>query len=206
EANDLGMTRMAVSVNAASAARVGDFERAIRWAELHGDLSDGVRILGESEVVVSLALARLQRGNVREAAQLLRSSEYEGVANRYAASVQALVCAMMRQSDEVERLAAMVAGTGTYLDQIFALWALTLDRSRRGDDGGAAEALAQAHEVVSKTDDRLTLGYQRILLALVTGSDPEPAANAVRAYGVNPAGWHLLFERVLARVAPAEAG
>ncbi len=192
------MARLAFVVNAASAARVGDFDRAIKWAELYDGFDDDRAVLGESEALVSLALARLQRGNVRDAAQILRSSEYDGLGQRYALAVQALICATMRQSDEVERLASLVAGTGTYLDQVFALWAVALDRARRGDRLGAVEAIEMAKDILAVTDDRITPAFHRLLIALISGSDTEPAANKLRSFGINPAGWQMLFERVLA--------
>ncbi len=198
EAGSSDMARLAFVVNAASAARVGDFDRAIKWAELHDGLQDDHNVLGDSEALVSLALARLQRGNVREAAQILRSSEQNGLGQRYAHAVQALVCATMRQSDEVDRIASLVAGSGTYLDQVFALWAVALDRARRTDRPGAVEALETAKGILADTDDRVTPAFHRLLIALISGTDTEPAANKLRSFGINPDGWQKLFERVLA--------
>ena len=71
QADDSENRRIAVIVNSASAARLGEPERAIRWAARYDGMHDDPTVVGEADLVVSLALAMLQRGAVTEAATQL---------------------------------------------------------------------------------------------------------------------------------------
>ncbi len=63
--------RIAMISNCASAARLGDADRAIRWAARFDGLVVRPSLLGHNDLAVSVALAHLQRGAVDEAARQL---------------------------------------------------------------------------------------------------------------------------------------
>ncbi|MDH3680096.1 MAG: AAA family ATPase [Acidimicrobiia bacterium] len=192
QAGDRESRRVAVVTNCASAARLGEAERAIRWAARYDGLHDDPSVVGEAELIVSLALAMLQRGAVAEAAsQLLwvEASATEQFGN-YAAAVGSIVAAAQGAVDEAEQLVERTeTGPSTYLDRVFALLARAAVRFRSGDEPGCEGALAAARAVIEETDDQPT----RLLIELVAavcgrGSVAEAEAR-MRRTGFEPAGW-----------------
>jgi class 3 adenylate cyclase/tetratricopeptide (TPR) repeat protein len=196
DSGDRESRRVAVVTNCASAARLGDAERAIRWAARYDGLHDEPSVVGEADLIVSLALALLQRGAVDEAAsQLLwvEASETDQF-GQYAASVGAIVAAAHSETSEAERfIERTVAGPSTYLDRIYALLARAAVRFQLGDEDGCEQALSDARALVAGTDDQPA----RLLIDLVTAVCGKAAIAEVdqraRAAGLDPSGWLQAF-------------
>ena len=193
---DRDSRRVAVVTNCASSARLGEAERAIRWAARYDGLHDDPSVVGEADLIVSLALAMLQRGAVDEAAsQLLwvEASNADQFGN-YAAAVGAIVAAAQGDTTEAERLILRtLAGPSTYLDRVFALFARAAVWFQLGDEDGCEAALDDARSIIANTDDQPS----RMLLDLVTAvcgkaAIAESDARARRA-GLDPTGWLRAF-------------
>ena len=188
--------RVAVVTNCASAARLGDAERAIRWAARYDGLHDDPSVVGEAELIVSLALAMLQRGATDEAASQLLWVEASSVDQfgNYAASVGAIVAAAQGETAESERLIQRtLVGPSTYLDRVFALLARASVRFQLGDQEGCEQALDDAQAIVAETDDQPA----RVLIDLVNAVCGRAALaetdSRARAAGLDPTGWLRAF-------------
>ncbi len=181
--------RIAVIANCASAARLGESERAMRWAAQFDGVHDPA-VVGEADLIVSMALAWLARGEVEEAAGQLAwlDDRDDRQVDFYAEAVRAILAAAQDRVDEVEEsVDRVLSGGSTYLDRIMVLLAQAAARARRGDDG-ADQALSKARSMLAGTDDRLT-GWIVDLVAAVCGHGDLDAARARMANGgLDPTG------------------
>jgi class 3 adenylate cyclase/tetratricopeptide (TPR) repeat protein len=193
---DRDSRRVAVVTNCASSARLGEADRAIRWAARYDGLHDDPSVVGEADLIVSLALAMLQRGAVDEAAsQLLwvEASEVDQFGN-YAASVGAIVAAAQGDTDEAERLIQRtLAGPSTYLDQVFALLARAAIRFQLGDERGCEQALDDARLIIGETDDQPTWLLLDLVSAVCGKAAIAESESRARSAGLDPTGWLRAF-------------
>jgi class 3 adenylate cyclase/tetratricopeptide (TPR) repeat protein len=185
--------RIAVIANCASAARLGESERAMRWAAQFDGVHDPA-VVGEADLIVSLAVALLARGAVDEAAgQLAWLDDHNGGDDRRAAfhaeAVRAILAAAQDRVDDVEQsVDRVLSGGSTYLDRITVLLAQAAARARGGDDEGCEQALSKAKGMLAGTDDRLT-GWIVDLVAAVCGHGDLDAARArIANAGLDPTG------------------
>ena len=207
-ADDSESRRRAVSSNCASAARLGEPERAIRWAARFESRHEDPGVVGEIDLIVSLALAMLQRGSVAEAASQLRwvQDASTGTVGFFADAVGAIVAAAQGRLDEAERLAGRtLAGTSTYLDRIYALLTRAGLRTRAGDEAGRDGALAAARAVVERTDDQPTRLLIELVAALYGSGSVVEAEQAVRDGGMDPVGWTTAWTLVARPATPSSA-
>ncbi|MFT7600726.1 MAG: class 3 adenylate cyclase/tetratricopeptide (TPR) repeat protein [Acidimicrobiales bacterium] len=189
---DAESRRLAVISNCSASARLGDADRAIRWAARFDGNHDDPNVVGESDLSVSLTLAMLQRGAVDEAAsQASWSGSFGGEAyNMNAEAVGALVAAAQGDLDlVVEKTNRVFSGPATYLDRTMANLSLAAAACRSGMASEIDEHLAEARRLVRDTDDRLT----PLLIDLVSGvcgrSSLPDAEAALRVLAVDPSGW-----------------
>ncbi len=193
QAGDRESIRVAVISNTASAARLGESERSIRWAARYDGASEDPTIVGEADLVVSLALALLQRGSVSEAATHL---DWAGGpdSTHFAEAVGALVSAADNDRLRAEELVAMVmSGSPTYLDRVLAHLALAAVAARDGDDVAGEVYVARARAELEPTDDVITRRLVDLAAALFgRGSVPE-AEQGAQKVGLDPVGWSRAF-------------
>lgn len=193
QADDDEGRRMAVVTNIASAARLGEPERAIRWAARYDGEADDPSVVGETDLVVSLALALFQRGAVAEAQGQLHLGEAAGI-GCYAHAVGALLAAASGDPDRTDHLVSLTLdGNPTYLDRIVALLARAAGRVQVGDVVGCAEALTLAWEVVKPTDDQLTRHLIMLAAAVFGQGDLNEAEDKALNVGLDPTGWKTAF-------------
>lgn len=193
---DLNARRVAVISNCASAARLGEPERAIRWAARFDGIHDNPAAVGETDLVVSVALALLQRGAVVEAAsQLDWSGDVDDEAGgRYEQAVIAVLAVIQDRLADAERaILAVLRGPSTYLDRTLALAARAAGRYRRGDRAGVAEALNEARAQVQQTDDQTSRLLLDLVAALCGHGDVEEAKQRLRSAGLDPTGWWTVW-------------
>lgn len=209
QADDRESRRLAVISNCASAARLGEPERAIRWAARYDGVNDDPTVVGETDLVVSLALAMFQRGALTEAAAQLgldeRDEHDEGV-GQFADAVGSLVAAALGDvatSEELSRRSLL--GSSTYLDRVFALIARAAVRARSLDTVGCDEALAAARVELEPTDDQLTRHLVDLAAAEFGRSSIPEAEARMSSAGMDPSGWALAFG-LAARSAPSGPG
>ena len=181
----------------ASAARLGESERAIRWAARFDGGHQDPNVLGESDLAVSLALALLQRGAIAEAASQLAwidvdSNESADRSNldMYAQAVGAIIAAAQGDTELVDQRAeAVLVGSSTYLDRVFALLAKAAAAYQSRDQSDPAAYLDLARSELVGTDDRVSPLIVD-LVAAVCGLESVVEAEArLRGIGVDPAGW-----------------
>ena len=203
---DRDSRRTAIISNCASAARLGEPERAIRWAARFDGIHDDPTSVGEADLTVSLALAMLQRGAVDEAeSQLSWADAVAG--NRgghYEQAVAALIAVIQGRPEDVERrVQSVLTGTSTYLDRTLALSARAAGRRRRGDDIGCEEALSAARAELEETDDQTS----RLLLDLVASmcgfGEVDVAEQQMAGSGLDPTGWRTVWQLATA-TSPAD--
>jgi class 3 adenylate cyclase/tetratricopeptide (TPR) repeat protein len=198
-ADDSESRRIAIIANCASAARLGEPERAIRWAARFDTLHEDPSVVGEIDLIVSLALAMLQRGAVGEAASQLQwvADASSTGAGHFADAVGAMVASAQGRTREAEQLIERtLAGSSTYLDRIFALLARASLCTRAGDLTGRAEALAKAREAVEGTDDQPTRLLIELAAAICGAGSILEAEDRMRAGGLDPIGWSRAWTEV----------
>jgi class 3 adenylate cyclase/tetratricopeptide (TPR) repeat protein len=189
--------RMATVANVASAARLGEPERAIRWAARLDRLDPDLDVVGGTDVVASLALALVQRGSLdgaaTQVAPLLGAAEGAPVPS-YALAVGSIVAAARGDRAEVERRAAgALRQRSTYLDRVFARLALAASSAAAGDPGRRDAELAAARAELAVTEDRIT-PLLVDLAAGVLGAGPLDEAEATLvALGMEPAAWRRVW-------------
>lgn len=184
--------RIAVISNCAASARLGDAERAIRWAARFEGTHKDLTVVGESDLSVSLALALLQRGSVDEAAsQISWIDSFESEhASMYAEAVGAIVAAAQGDTASSESKAEVVlAGRSTYLDRLLARLALTAVANRLADTELLDARLAMARDHLAKTDDLVSPLFVELVAAICGRGSLVEAEDALRAMGVDPQGW-----------------
>ncbi len=202
---DRDSRRIAIISNCASAARLGEPERAIRWAARFDGVHDDPTNVGEADLTVSLALAMLQRGAVGEAeSQLSWADSAPGDrGGHYEHAVAALIAVIQGRPEDVERCVQNVlSGASTYLDRTLALTARAAGRCRRGDDLGCEEALSAARAELEETDDQTSRLLLDLAAAMCGLGDPDLAEQQMRGIGLDPAGWRMVWNLA---TAPASA-
>ncbi len=193
---DLNARRLAVISNCASAARLGEPERVIRWAARFDGMHDNPAAVGETDLVVSVALALLQRGAVAEAASQLDwtgETENHGGAH-YEEAVVAVLAVIDDRPAEAERaVQAVLRGSSTYLDRTLALAARAASRFRRNDRAGTIEALAAARAELQPTDDQTSRLLLDLVAALCGHGGVDEAQQRLRSAGIDPTGWWTVW-------------
>lgn len=192
---DLNARRLAVISNCASAARLGEPERAIRWAARFDEIHDNPAAVGETDLVVSVALALLQRGAVAEAAsQLDWSGEPSEGGGHYEDAVAAVLAVINDQPAEAERaVQAVLRGPSTYLDRTLALAARAAARHRRNDRAGTIDALTAARAELQPTDDQTSRLLLDLVAALCGHGGVDEAQQRLRTAGIDPTGWWTVW-------------
>ncbi|MCP3989416.1 MAG: AAA family ATPase [Actinomycetia bacterium] len=194
QADDEDGRRLAVVASCASAARLGEPERAIRWAARHHGAIDDPSIVGESDLAVSLALAMLQRRAVDEAATQLDWIERSDGPDHFAEAVGSIITAAAGDLDRSEQYTARtLAGRSTYLDRAFALLSRAVVRARLKDSAGCDEALAAAEAEVAPTDDQPTRLLIDLVAAICGRASLDEAKARMRSSGMDPAGWLIAY-------------
>lgn len=215
DAGDVEARRRAVVVNASSAARLGESERAIRWAARYDGNHDDVSVVGEPDLLVAVALALLQRGALPEAASQLAwlddvdrtDGESTGTISSsksgFAMAVKAIVAASEgRGADALTWTEAVHAGPSTYLDRTLAELAAVAVHHQADDAELVAESLERARSLVSSTDDRVTPLLVELVAALSGRADLRSAEAVLASRGIDPTGWSRLWTGA---VHPAQA-
>ncbi len=192
-AGDDDSRRIAVVSNCAAAARLGDAERALRWASRFEGRQADLAIVGESDLSVSFALALLQKGSVEDAtSEILWVSSFESEhAGMYAQAVGAVIAAARGALDEARTKAdSVLAGSSTYLDKLFAQLArVAVAAQSDTPDSVVDELLAEARSLVAATDDRVSPLQVDLVAGLVGRADVEEALAKMRTLGIDPTGW-----------------
>ena len=193
-AGDRESQRIGCVANVASAARLGEPERAIRWAARFDGHHTDFDVVGETDVVASLGLALLQRGAVAEAsaelAPLLEMADDDGGPPPFALAVGAILAAAEGCAELAEaRLAAVLEGCSTYSDRVMARLAVAAALGQRGDLAGRNAALADARAEVESTDDRVMALVVDLAAATMGVGSLEDAESNLRALGLDPAAW-----------------
>ncbi len=190
--------RIAIIANCASAARVGEAQRALRWASNFEGFHDDLSVVGEADLIVSVSLALLQQGAVGEAGSQL--AWFDGSDSRrvdfFADAVRALLAAVEGRLDDAEAAVERVLnGRSTYLDRINAHLVRACAAFQAANDAGVDAALDDARRIVDLTDDRMS----RWLIDLVSGicgrGDQSVAERHMAKAGLDPTGlvatWRL---------------
>ena len=193
---DAEARRLAVVSITASAARLGHAERAIRWAARFDGGHESAEMVGEADLIASLALALLQRGAVDEAAsQLSWFDAGPGLTSAYARAVGAVVAAAQGDAELVEKRASSVLeGRATYLDRVSVILAKAALACQQGDVAATRHLVDAAREVLAPTDDRLTPRLIDLLEAFCGMGDTHVAEARLRELGVDPDGWRRVWE------------
>ena len=140
---------------AAASVTVGDAERA----ELHlaGFVDDDRDVLGAAERRVVSGLARLQRGDVDGAIELL--DQLPGADDERASpwgwAITALARAAAEKPNDDLVDAVEASGRSTYSDRVLARVAVAAAAVRNGDDAGAAVALERAQTGIPGGGDQV---------------------------------------------------
>ncbi len=194
---DKDSRRIAIISNCASAARLGEPERAIRWAARFDGVHDDPTNVGEADLTVSLALAMLQRGAVVEAASQIFFGEAQSRSRsgHYEEAVAAIIASITEDHEQVERSTnSVLTGTSTYLDRVLALTARATSRLRRGDSDGCRDSLGVARDEVERTDDQTSRLLLDLAAAMCGLGDIEAAEQQMRGSGLDPTGWRRVWE------------
>ena len=194
--------RVAIISNCASAARLGEPERAIRWAARFDGVHDDPTSVGEADLAVSLALALLQRGAVEEAeAQLSWSGSDESPpSGRYEEAVAATIAAIQGHHESVERsVQNVLTDNSTYLDRVLALSARAASRLQRGDAAGCDQALDDAVAELAPTDDQTSRLLLDLVMAHCGRGDVTAAEQRLRGSGIDGQGWRTVWSMATTR-------
>ncbi len=202
---DVHYRRLAIIANCASAARLGEPERALRWASLSEGPHEDPQVVGEADLVASVAMALLQRGHILDARTEMSwlDNAEQGGASQYASTVHAIVAAAEGDRDEVERSAEYVAeASSTYLDRINVLLARAAVRHQTGDSTACADDLAAARALVAKTDDQITRWIIDLVAALCGRGDLERVQHQITGGGLDPLGLTRMWGQAVRGASP----
>ena len=186
--------------------RLGEPLRAIRWAARFDDIHEEPNVVGEADLVVSIALAMLQRGSVEEAASQLSWTQPSptGAVDFYGLAVGAIVAAVQGRPEAVEEAASQILADGsTYLDRVFVLMAKAAVAVQAKDHGGVGQAVDAATEELRSTDDETTRLIVELASAVFTSSDIAPVVQKMRRVGIDPTSWITVWE--LASLSPGRS-
>ncbi|CAB4797981.1 MAG: AAA family ATPase [Actinobacteria bacterium] len=191
------MQGLVLLTEAASAAQLGESERAVRAAELAVD-TDRARIGFTSEAWVARALGLVQLGRPEDALRCLEQAEtaVAGVAYAYLTSVRVLVDVSLGEFDAaLARSAAVSADYGaSYLDHVYAGVGAALAHARTGSPRAAVNALDRADAIAVRTGDVVAKAVIALARSIV---DPEREAGQGLELDVPLHGWRRLFESTM---------
>ncbi len=189
--------RLAAASNCASAARLGEPERALLWANRYTGISKAPAVVGEVDLTVSWALALLQRGELGEAIKKLEwvGLEQSQTADYYGLATAAVLEAAQGHVSHAERyIDQVLIGRATYLDRVLAMLAWAATKYQIGDTEGCRDAIRAARDEVSGTDDSTT----PLMIDLVAGvcglRDLKTAEQQMLNSGLEPTGWRTAWE------------
>ena len=209
EADDRQSRRLAVIANAASAARLGEPERAVRWASRFDRIHDDPEVVGEADLVASLALAMLQKGAVSEAAHEISLGGGLGAdsgGGHYANAVAALVAVTQGKLAEAEDFAAKpLGGNSTYLDRVIAHLTLAAVHHRRHNQHECVSSVDAALAEVAPTDDQPTRLLVDLVSAIAGRSSLNDAIHRMRRGGMDPSAWTTAWTQAFSRDSKDEA-
>jgi class 3 adenylate cyclase/tetratricopeptide (TPR) repeat protein len=198
---------LARSALASALVQLGDPDAAFATGVMEVDHKGTAAGLGESERLVTFALASLQQGRVADGEQALASMAVRGGEGSELRPLTlcalALLAAAGGRADEAVRLAGHVPEhpAATYLDQGIGEIAAGLALVREGDADAAARWLDQARTRADGTGDRLFQAVVRIAEATALAALGDPGAAAAEAdaqarlgrIGIEAAGWRGAF-------------
>ena len=189
--------RLAAASNCASAARLGEPERVLRWGSRYVGTSSGPAVVGEVDLAVSIALARLQRGELDEAIEEMahvdqgttQSADYYGIAT---AAVLAAAKGDIAQAEHF--IDQVLIGRATYLDRVLVMLAWAATKYQVGELQACKDAIDAARDEIQGTDDRTT----RYLIDLAAGvcgvEDCAKAEKRMLKNGLEPTGWRTAWK------------
>ena len=162
-------------------------------------------VVGDDDAVRAYGLARLQRGEIEEAARVLFESAQPGTDGRLnanAAATAALAAAALGDHSEVMRLVAALDGQPTtYLDRFRLMLAEGLSAARQGDGARAREIFGRASEAIDNTGDKLAAALAALAEAIsldalgdaLAPSAHELAEQMLDDLGIDADGWRTAF-------------
>ncbi|MCP5024861.1 MAG: AAA family ATPase [Actinomycetia bacterium] len=209
QAGDQAAGSMAATAQAAASSRLGEPDRALRWAAAAevGELDPTV--IGEGDQMVALAIALLQLGQADQAVTLLDQNLQRAgdLPSPYAQAALAVGLLAMGRIDEGVALAdeVVTSGRSTYQDRALARTALAAAAVRTGDVEGVRAVLEELSREVSTTDDRLAQANIRRLEAVMAEALGGPEAQSLHAdadrryveLGTSGHGWVVLNRSLL---------
>jgi tetratricopeptide (TPR) repeat protein len=197
---DADSQRLAAAANCAAAARLGDPTGVLHWAGKYESVHSHPDVVGESEIIVSLALGLLQQGRVEEALRELTWADTDvPVASRVAGdAVSALIHVASGDLDRaIDRIDNVLAGEGTYLDLFRARTALAGMYFRQGRIAEAKSVYEHAVAEMTISGDRITGPIGALFAGVCQFGPLETAELRCRALGIDPTGWVLAFRSVV---------
>lgn len=191
-------------VAAGGAIQVGDPDTALEMVVDLDPVLDEQRIIGSVDLEVTMGLALLQQGQVRQAVdQLLVVETVDGAPTNYLDSslALALVAAgdLLGAGESVRRV--LDDDRATYLDRRTALLAAAMVEVRKGEVAAATARFDEAVAMIDATESRMSQAVVRLAQAIgheamETSLAPELRLDAERALdelGMHPAGWERAF-------------
>lgn len=193
------MQGLVLLTEAASAAQLGESDRAVRAAEL-GVNGTHARIGFTSEAWVAKALGLVQMGRAEDALASLELAEraVDGLTSPYLTSVRVLVDVTLGDFESaLARSIAVASDHGaSYLDHVYAGVGAALAQARLGSPRAAANALDRAEAIALRTGDVVAKAVIALARSIL---DPEWEAGQSLDLDVPLHGWRRLFESALAR-------
>ncbi len=193
--------------------QLGDADRALEWGLLDDHEPEHTPTLADADEMVTLGLARLQRGRVDDAVSTLERAAtgrdaagtvHQDLAERpFAVSALALATAADGRSREAVTMAGRVSRlpAATYLDVLTAEVAAGLAEARAGDTTAARRWLASARDRADATGDQLAQSVVRLAEAVALDALGDPgaaraesaAAARLQRLGIAAGGWRCAF-------------
>jgi len=193
------MQALVLLTEAATAAQLGEPDRAIRAAEAAVD-GDRARIGFTSEAWVARALGLVQLGRADDALQSLERAEHavDGINHPYLTSVRVLVDVALGDFDSALARGVAVSAdhAASYLDHVYAGVGSALAQAQLGSPRAAANALDRADAIALRTGDVVAKAVIALARSIL---DPEWEAGQSLDLDVPLHGWRRLFESTLAR-------
>lgn len=208
------MLLVAIMAGLAASVQVGDIERSEAMLDtspvpVEGVGSDGDLIVGDTERLTSLALHRLQSGDLPAALELL-----EGLRKRIAPEIDpnshsALALAHVADGALDDALAEAeevdVHARASYLDRLMAGVARGLALARRGERAASIAVIDQVRAAADATEDVLSQALVRLADATAASARGEADAAERRAeadarlaeLGLLDTGWRQAFSLAL---------
>ena len=190
------MQGLVLLAEAASAAQLGESDRAVRASDLAGSQPQ-TRVGFTSEVWVARALGLLQLGRPDDARASLdhAASTPDGVSSPYLSAVRVLVeVGLGRYEEALERSVALSADLqASYLDHVYAGVGAALAHVRLGSPRAAIHALDRADAIAVRTGDVVAKAVVALARSVI---DTEWEAGQALDLDVPLHGWRRLFDTV----------